>query len=104
MWVFEHVADGGLSFEVIEAEPGARCKLGNVYDFNSKFLSGLAVEAAPNQRERTLSYKNEKMAYLKGFAKSRGVLFGGVLLSLYPCKFSTTIPNKSPSALSTSSK
>ena len=56
MWVFEHVADGGLSFEVIEAEPGARCKLGNVYDFNSKFLSGLAVEAAPNQRERTLSY------------------------------------------------
>ena len=55
MGVLEHVADGGLALEVVEAEAGRGRELGHVHDLHRELLARLAVQAAPHQRERTLS-------------------------------------------------
>ena len=52
--VFEHVADGGLPLEVVEAEAGRGGELGHVHDLHRELLARLAVQAPPHQRERAL--------------------------------------------------
>ena len=54
MRVFEHVADGGLPLEVVEAEAGRGRELGHVHDLHGEFLARLAVKAPPHERERAL--------------------------------------------------
>ena len=54
MWVLEHVADGGLALEVVEAEAGRGRELGHVHDLHRELLARLPVQAPTHQRERTL--------------------------------------------------
>ncbi len=49
--MLEHVAYGGLAFEVVEAEAGTRREFGNVDDFDGELLAGLPMDASPHQRE-----------------------------------------------------
>ena len=53
--VFEHVADGGLPLEVVQAEPGARGELGHIDDLDSELLVGVTVDTSPHHAERTLA-------------------------------------------------
>ncbi len=46
VWVLQHVADGGLALEVVQAQAGAGGKLGNVDDFHSKLLACLPMDAS----------------------------------------------------------
>ena len=53
--VFEHVADGGLSLEVVEAEAGRGRELAHVHDLDGEFLARLPMEATADQGERSLA-------------------------------------------------
>ena len=58
--VFEHVADGGLPLEVVEAEAGRGRELGHVHDLHRELLARLAVQAPPHQRERALPCERDR--------------------------------------------
>ena len=60
MRVLEHVADGGLALEVVEAEAGRGRELGHVHDLHRELLPRLAVNASPHQGERTLACEGEE--------------------------------------------
>ena len=59
MWVLEHVADGGLALEVVEAEAGRGRELGHVHDLHRELLPRLPVQATTHQRERSLPWKEK---------------------------------------------
>ncbi len=59
MRMLEHVADGGLALEVVEAEAGAGRELGHVHDLHGELLPRLPVHAATHQRERTFACENQ---------------------------------------------
>ena len=53
--MLEHVADGGLPLEIVEAEAGARREFGDVHDLDGELLAGLPMDASSHQREGSLS-------------------------------------------------
>ena len=58
--MFQHVTDGGLPFEVVEAEARAGGELGHVDNLDSKLLAGLSMNTSSDQGKRTFSWKLRK--------------------------------------------
>ena len=44
--VLQHVADGGLALEVVQAQPRRGRELGHVHDLDGELLAGLPVNAS----------------------------------------------------------